>query len=108
MEREAREGHITTFLGNPAWSWEWQDDAACNDADPLDRMVFTSPPSVGNDRVATGAAGVADKYCVQCPVRRQCLEWAKKDMYFIGVAGGAAFSGLPNKRTMRMLREMNG
>lgn len=55
----------------------WRADAACRGADP---WLFDGENEA--DRVA------AMGYCHGCPVSRQCLDWARRDRKFIGVAGG--------------------
>lgn len=91
--------------------WEWQDRAACKDAPPEDKQTFTCPPINRNEHgtgadislMARAAAEVAYKYCGTCPVRAECLAWAKGDKYFVGIAAGVAFSG-GWKRNTRKLR----
>ena len=55
----------------------WRTDAACRGADP---WLFDGE-SAADELEALG-------YCRRCPVTRQCLEWARTDRKFAGVAGG--------------------
>jgi WhiB family redox-sensing transcriptional regulator len=55
----------------------WMDKAACKD---MDREVFF-PLTVAESLKAR-------RVCYECPVRRECLEYAINDPYIYGVWGG--------------------
>jgi WhiB family redox-sensing transcriptional regulator len=57
---------------------DWQDDAACADADPA--IFFPSSETRGRKVAAT--------FCYGCPVIQQCLTLAMTNNYPYGVWGG--------------------
>jgi hypothetical protein len=63
-------------------TWEWLRQAACVDADP--ELFFP----VGESGPATAQARQAKAVCHECPVERQCLEWALSTGRTTGVWGG--------------------
>jgi len=94
-----------------AQDWSWQAQAACAGAPEDDQQTFTCPPFMRNERgataktmslIAAAAAEVTTKYCGRCPVRDECYAWAKGDRYFVGIAGGVAFSGGFRRNTRRL------
>lgn len=78
----------------------WRDLAACQGVDPkiwaaIERSVEdTLAAYVGRHRrrkaYSLGIVGL--NVCASCPVRQQCLDWAKEDKY-TGIAGGWVVKG---------------
>lgn len=66
----------------------WQDDAKCISAPERDKESLT-----GAHPTREIALDIAHRYCNRCPVILQCLEWAKGEHAFSGIAGGYAFTG---------------
>ena len=60
----------------------WEKEAACADVSRIDYGTF-----FGSD--LDGQLEVAEKYCAECPTRKQCLEYALSLNIVDGVWGGA-------------------
>ena len=60
------------------YRFEWMDQASCKG---LTNIFF---PGRGD----TSAVKLAELICSQCPVQQQCLEYAIRNIEFIGIWGG--------------------
>ncbi|KAF4406408.1 MULTISPECIES: WhiB family transcriptional regulator [Streptomyces] len=61
---------------------DWRQRAACRDADPdLFFPIGTTGPALRQEEAAKAV-------CADCPVARQCLEWAMEVGQESGVWGG--------------------
>lgn len=78
----------------PTTAARWQDDAACDGADP---RAFDAT------KVAD-AARTAAEHCAGCDVLMQCYRAAESDRAYEGVAGGALFKQGKEKGTNRDVR----
>lgn len=79
--------------GSPR-QWDWQNHAACNGVDETTQYLFTNPPAP-NRGMRAEMSIIAERlnrdYCSQCPVLRQCRNWADNDFNFSGIAGGRVY-----------------
>lgn len=66
---------------------EWRLQAACIGATQTEQRQMTSPLSARGMTWET-ARKLIRQYCNDCPVKRECSEWALSEFYFIGIAGG--------------------
>lgn len=80
----------------------WQEEAACARAPERDKQILTGYPSVEDAR------DVNRRYCKGCPVKSQCFNWGYSDRNFVGVAGGAVFSGLKSAGHQRQVQRIQG
>lgn len=64
--------------------WEWQHDAACQDADPT--LFFAAEGERGHSRTRREEA--ARSFCRRCPVTQQCLLHALSVQEAYGMWGG--------------------
>lgn len=82
----------------------WAEQAKCAYAPEVDKQVMLSyfvKRSVALD--------VKKRYCDQCPVVTQCLNWAIEDWAFTGIAGGMLFAGERSSgQTRRMIKLTGG
>ena len=78
-DRLARGQPMTIMTGRAT---DWRASGACRDADP---DLFFPISSVGR---AIGQIAQAKAICACCPVRRQCLEFAKTNAPIQGIWGG--------------------
>lgn len=71
----------------------WQDKANCKSA-PQD--IFFDE----NRSTAAKSAEIAKKYCNECVVREECLNYALDNNVYVGIYGG-----LSNKKRREMKRK---
>lgn len=98
--------HRTVKDGGPSISraYHWTEAALCGSAPERDKQTFT-----GAFPTLDIARDIARRYCNQCPVKSECLNWAYDDWAFTGIAGGMAFVGEKasgrNRRAVRINTE---
>lgn len=74
----------------------WRLDARCAGATPHEQKVMTSGRSTEGSSIRD-AREVVKKYCTDCPVKRECGDWAQGELYFTGIAAGAHYGWEKNK-----------
>lgn len=80
--------------------WFWQNQAACRDVPEFIRDEFTYVPA-GRGVAHEQTKRLKREYCDHCPVLAQCREWADRDVYFAGIAGGRLYRDIRNGRGTR-------
>lgn len=71
---------------------QWRSRAACRNLDPLESRPFVAASLTPAQRAW------ALNFCHQCPVWRECREWAAGEERFQGIAGGRAWRLLGRAR----------
>ncbi|WP_239405431.1 WhiB family transcriptional regulator [Frankia sp. Cj3] len=64
---------------------EWNEKAACRNNDDCDPDQFFPD---GNGRWRAGQVDKAKKICADCPVKKECLNYALRGMQAYGIWGG--------------------
>lgn len=67
------------------WMWGWQFEAACRGEDAA---LFFAPNYFERREEKYAREAKAKRYCAECPVRAQCLEYALRIREPHGIWGG--------------------
>lgn len=81
---------------------DWARDAACQDADHLSWV----PPINGQKKPREQHYWMAETYCASCPVRRNCLRFAKETKSE-GIWGGW-YLGTYDSQNVNLLKRSDG
>src|SRR5688500_13009774 len=83
----------------PGREGDWRARAGCARATLAEQIVLTSGPPNHNGAGSYSAhRQTARKFCHDCPVRIDCLNWAWDENHFVGIAGGMFFGFEDRKR----------